>query len=284
MRLSKKYFVALIISLLALFLIMKRPRHPDTLNVAAAAASSEWGMNPTWDDGLAEVAKYQARRTVYGKTRVFETICITVKEDFTPNFYVKADSPSDQSIPVLKFNVVSTIPAGNYDYRYLTSVFVSRHNPMNLIKLTSGSQEWCGNTFKEVRNWENKSGLIFHSYFDGEGDGSLTLDLRPGDLMEDQLPVALRSLAFKEGHQFRTRVLDSLIDNRAKPPRLSSAEIAVRGREKLNDWNVWRVEVRREGLLQTYWFEQAFPNILVKCVSSDGRELLLKERTRWKYW
>jgi hypothetical protein len=75
-----------------------------------------------------------------------------------------------------------------------------------------------------------------------------------------------------------------MINNRAKPPKLSNAEIVVRGQERLNDWNVWRVEVRREGLLQTYWFEQAFPNLMVKCISSDGRELLLKETTRRKYW
>src|SRR5436309_14993759 len=122
MQLRKKYFIPLIILLMVLLLILSRPRQPDILNVSTEAANPEWGGNPIWDDGLAEVAKYQARRTVYAKARVFESIYITVKEDFTPKYYAKADSPSGQSIPVLKLNMVSTIPTDNYDYRYLTSV------------------------------------------------------------------------------------------------------------------------------------------------------------------
>jgi hypothetical protein len=250
----------------------------------AAEAHSSWAMNSLWDDGLAEVARYRATRIVYGKPRSFESVYITVKEDFSPTYFAKADAISGANIPVLKLNVISTIPTEYYEYRYLTSVFVKRNNPMNLLKLTNGSQEWCGNTFKEVRNWEPNSRFVFHSYFDGEGDGTLNLDLRPGDLLEDQLPVALRSLPFRTGYQLQTRVTDSLISNRGKVPQIVKASISVQGEESVGEWKVWRVQVKRDQLLQTYWFEQKYPNIMVKFVSGDGRDLILKETTRRRYW
>jgi len=241
-------------------------------------------MNSLWDDGQAEIARYQASRKVYGKPRSFESFYITVKEDFSPKFLVKTDQASAANIPVLKLNIISTIPTEYYDYRYLTSVFVKRNDPMDLLKLTNGSQEWCGNTFKEVRNWESNVKFVFHSYFDGEGDGTVNLDVKPGDLFEDQLPLALRSLPFRTGYQFQTRVADSLISNRATVPRMATASISVRGEENVAGLKTWQVEVRRESLVQTYWFEQKYPNLMVKVVSSDGRNLILKERTRRKYW
>jgi hypothetical protein len=197
-------------------------------------------MNSLWDDGQAEIGTYQASHIVYGKPRTFESLYITVKEDFSPRLLVKADQASSANIPVLKLNVISTIPTEYYEYRYLTSVFVKRDNPMDLLKLTNGSQEACGNTFKELKNWESNVKFTFHSYFDREGDGTVNLDLRPGDLLEDQLPVALRSLPFRIGYQLHSRVADSLISNRAKVPQMTNASISVQGEENVGDWKVWR--------------------------------------------
>jgi len=283
MQLRQKIFCALFLLLFILGL-MRETRSLISFTTLGAAQNANWAMNSLWDDGQAEVARYQARRVVYGKERSFESFYITVKEDFSPNYYVKAEVASKTNIPVLKLNVISTVPTEYYDYRYLTSVFVKRNNPMDLLKLTNGSQEWCGNTFKEVKNWQSNAAFVFHSYFDGEGDGTVNLDLRPGDLLEDQLPLALRSLPFRVGYQLRTRVADSLISNRAKVPRMAAASISVQADENVNGWKTWRVQVKRDQLVQTYWFEQNYPNIMVKFVSSDGRDLILKERTRRRYW
>jgi hypothetical protein len=209
-----------------------------------------------------------------------------VKEDFNQKYFVKADAPAADvpHLPVLKLNVAASIPTESYTYHYLTSVFVSRTNPAKLVKLTNGSQEWCGNTFKEVRAWLEQPVLVFHSYFDGEGDGSLRLDLREGDLVEDQLPISLRSVSFRAGYHFQTRLLDSLVSNRAQPPQMLNAGISVLGSERIGDWSCWKVSVRREGLQQDYWFDQRYPNTLVKSKASDGRELLLIQASRRKYW
>src|SRR5215471_2564717 len=150
--------------LLFILLLMRSRTQQLTLSsTPTTTASSSWATNPLWDDGKAEVARYQATRIVYAKPRSFESFYITVKEDFSPRFLVKTDQASAANIPVLKLNVISTIPTEYYEYRYLTSVFVKRNNPMDLLKLTNGSQEWCGNTFKEFKNWQSNAAFVFHS-------------------------------------------------------------------------------------------------------------------------
>jgi hypothetical protein len=286
MQNTLRLLVALgVIILLVIFMTnLKRP--PLVTNLPGEFYRAEWGLDPLWDDGQAEVATYKALSMIYGKSRSHETTLITVKEDFNPKLFVKADNPADQgSHPVVfKLNIAASIPADNYTYHFLTSVFVRREDVSKMFKLTVGSQEWCGNTFKEIRNWDPTPAFVYHSYFDGEGDGSRSLEILPGDLFEDQLPVTLRSLHFKEGLHYKSRIAHSLISNRAEPPRLSDSEITVAGKEFINTIDCWRVQIESEGLSQTYWMEAGYPNILVKSISSDGREMLLKDRSRRKYW
>lgn len=48
-------------------------------------------MRKYWEDSLAEVATYEAERTIYRKKRTFEFTQITVKEAFNLIFNVKTD-------------------------------------------------------------------------------------------------------------------------------------------------------------------------------------------------
>lgn len=48
-------------------------------------------MRKYWEDSLAEVATYEAERTIYRKKRTFEFTQITVKEAFNLVFNVKTD-------------------------------------------------------------------------------------------------------------------------------------------------------------------------------------------------
>ncbi|MSS71400.1 MAG: hypothetical protein EXS64_07910 [Candidatus Latescibacteria bacterium] len=256
----------------------------------AQATGSSWGLNPAWDDGLAEVATYDAERVVYKKTRRYEVVLITVKEDFNATSHAKADPPYEGKtlLPVLKLNGVATIQTENYPYHYLTSAFVRRDDVLRLEKLTNGSQEWCGNTFKEIRAWGERPEMLFHSYWDGEGDGSYALGWEAGDLAEDQLPLSLRGLPFRAGFRLKARMIDTQATNRAVRPKFAEADIRVAGEETVScgigPVDCWRVEVARDGQTQCYWFEKAYPNILVKFESPDGRKLLLKTRERRKYW
>ncbi|HKZ53751.1 MAG TPA: hypothetical protein VJ085_10785 [Candidatus Acidoferrales bacterium] len=257
----------------------------------AAAFDPAWARDPLWDDGQAEVALYDARRPQYGKIESYEALFIVVKEDFNTQFHVKADPPFENKplLPVLKLNAVHSYWTDNYPYHFLASVFVRRDDPTAVVKLTVGSQEWCGNTFKEVKTWGGRTELVSHSYFDTEGDGSRPLDLRPGDLLEDQLPLALRGLAFAPGLETRRRILPSLISNNLRgPAEFQPATITVVGEEKVatgaGSFSAWRVNLKMGELEQTWWFEKDAPHGLLKMESSDGRAWLLKARSRKRYW
>ncbi len=255
-----------------------------------AAFDPAWARDSLWDDGQAEVSLYEAKRPQYGKVETYEAVFIVVKEDFNPQLLVKADPPFEgkQLLPVLKLNAAHSYWTPNYPYHYLASVFVRRDDPASLVKLTVGSQEWCGNTFKEVKVGARPE-LTFHTYWDSEGDGTRPLDLRPGDLLEEQLPLALRGLAFAPGLEVRRRVLPSLISNKlGKGPQFLDATITIAGEETLatpiGRLASWKVAVKFGEIQQTWWFEKAAPHALVKMESSDGRAWLLKARTRKPYW
>ena len=250
-----------------------------------------WARDSLWDDGLAEVALYDARRPQYGRPESYQAVFVVVKEEFRRPLHVKADPPFEGKdlFPVLKLNAIHSYSTPNYPYHFLLSVFVRRDDPSRLVKLTMGSQEWCGNTFKEVTTWGPAPQLVSHSYFDGEGDATRPLDLAPGDLLEDQLPLALRSLAFQPGLSFERRLLPSLISNNVRRPvQMVEATIEVAGEEVVRTGAgrlpSWKVQVSWNQVRQTWWFEKAAPHTLLKMDSSDGRTWSLRSRQRKPYW
>ena len=264
---------------------------PEGLRVEGA-----WSRDAVWDDGQAEVAHYDSRRRVYAVERAFETVIITVKEDFDRGRAVKADPPyaGRDLVTVLKMNVLSRIQTENYPYNYMTSVFVKREDPGVLVKLAGSSQEWCGTTFKEVVTWDGMPYLLFHSYFDGQGDGRHPLALGRESLLEDQLLLALRGARLQQGLPYRFNLYDSLITNSVRPPAAHAVSATFVGAEDVTvpagSFRAERIEVKPEaGRLRdrpslVYWIEQGGMRALVKWEASDGRSLALKAIARRNYW
>jgi len=257
---------------------------------ATIPISAAWADDPIWDDGLAEVAVYEASRPIYGAPRPYEAILLTVKEDFDADKLVKADPPfgGRAIVTVLKQNAVREIATPNYDYRIMTSTFVELDDPTRLVKLTSGSHEWCGNTWKAIRRRDG--GLVhdWSSYFDGEGDGSQLLDVGPGDLLEDQLPLALRGLQFREGLTFEFRMLPGMAHPHAGALRWVPASLRVVGRATVElpvgSIDTWRVEGEAAGQTASYWFDAVGTHALVQAESPGGDSLRLKQIERRAYW
>jgi hypothetical protein len=260
------------------------------LILPVAPLASGFGENPIWDDGLAEVARYQAKKMIYGELRDHEAVLITVKEDFSTETYTKADPPygGKELLPVLKLNLFSRIETDNYPYHYLVSLFVKRDDPSHPIKMTVGSQEWCGNTFKLFRNWGNPASFVYHSYFDGQGDGEAVVDFKPGDMLHEQLFISLRGIPFQKGYRQSFRLLDSQMTNKFLPPEWHRAEIVVVGEEEVQTpagtIRSWRVDVTSDRINISIWFSKDFPHYLVKYLDASGEEMILKEITRSAYW
>jgi hypothetical protein len=255
--------------------------------------NQQWAKNEMWDQGEAEVAKYDAQRVVYGKVRNFEYVYILVKETFNREFKVKTDTyDRDDLFEVMKINKFCRIPTDNYPYHYLTSIFYKREQPSTVYKLTNTSQEWCGNTSKYFLDQGRRYEFGYNSYWDGQGIGKMKVD---GNIMfEDQLSHSLRALNFREGLTFQQRVAESQVNSKATEPKIYNATFSVSQDNALSlstDYDmgkleeVWKVEVQlEEGKTNTYWFGGSYPNILLKQDSWDGRKLALKESYMDAYW
>ncbi|GAA4022665.1 hypothetical protein GCM10022409_03050 [Hymenobacter glaciei] len=245
----------------------------------------QWAMRKYWEDGLAEVATYDAERTVYKKKRQFEYTLITVKEEFNQQFNVKTDDYQRTDLfPVMKVNAFCQIPTEEYPYHYLTSLFFRRDQPVALYKMTSSSQEWCGNTFKTIVDDGLSLKESYNSYWDQQGVGSR--DLRRDVLLEDALPYSLRTLRFDQHLAFELVVMDLQQTSKASLPvyynaRLSTTEAPAAEAPV----PAWRVAVQLAPDKQNvYWFAKAYPNILLRQTTWDGRNLRLKSQRRYAYW
>jgi hypothetical protein len=244
-----------------------------------------WAQEKLWEDGLAEVATYAAERVVYNKPRQFELTIITVKEDFNKAFNVKTDDYQRNDLfPVMKVNVFGRIPTDNYPYHYLTSIFFRREQPLQVHKLTSSSQEWCGNTFKAITDEGKVYRLAYNSYWDNQGNGQR--ELQRDVLLEDALPYTLRGLRFNDQPLFEANVLETQQTSKAAEPVLYRAEFRV-SRAPRNEAprEAWRVNVRlAQGKESVYWFDQQYPHVLVRQQTWDNRTLRLTDVRRYAYW
>lgn len=290
MHLRKLYFLSLLLCFTACSEPAKEQSAAESegYEVIKEHFNPDWAMDKLWDDGLAEVALYDAERVVYGKKRSFEFTMITVKEDFNREYNVKTDDYSRNDLfPVMKVNEFCRIPTDNYPYHYLTSLFMHRGKPWQLHKLTTSSQEWCGNTFKSVTDKGDNYSLYYNSYFDGEGEGNreLSKDL----LFEDQLPYSLRALQFRDGLTFNADIAETQQTNKAKEPTIYQATIQVNitttGSVTDEEEKAWQVNVQlAPNKVNAYWFSKTYPNKLIRLQTWDGRKLELKKISRYAYW
>lgn len=253
----------------------------------------DWAMDSMWEQGVAEVATYDAQRVVYGKPRQFEYVYILVKETFNEEFKVKTDDYERKDLfDVMKINKFARIPTDNYPYHYLTSIFYKRQQPSTVYKLTNTSQEWCGNTSKYFLSKGRNYTFGYDSYWDGQGIGEKTID--GGIMFEDQLSHSLRALKFAEGLSFKQKVAESQITNKANDPAIYEAIFTVSTENSLmlgTDYNldqiekIWKVTVQLDQeKTNEYWFASNYPNILLKQTTWDGRNLELRETYMDDYW
>jgi len=251
--------------------------------------SPNWASHTMWDDGLAEVATYEANQRIYGKNRTYECVYITVKEVFNQAHNVKTDDYSRTDLfDVLKVNRFERIEMEQYPYHYASNFFFKRNEPLKIHKMTISSQEWCGSTFKVYKPLADKVGyrIYYHSYWDGEGEGE---KVEEGDfLFEDQLPFTLRMMELSQGLQFNARLMPSQMSAKVGPIYADLAVFRV-GSTKftLNETEIeaWKVNVQLDlERANMYVIEKAHPNRLLEIKTWNQRNLRLKQIKRYAYW
>lgn len=276
-----------------------------------AVHRSDTFADALWDDGRAEVLRYEGVRRIYGQDRAYELVMIVVKEDLDSDTLVKSDRPDDvETLPALKLHQVMTIDAGAYPYQYASTTLVDRANPFVLRKMAVTSSEWCGITTRTL--WRRGDSLVgtTHSYFDGEADESLDLPFA-GAVSEEQLLVAARALALNRPERtwFPLRVLELQTDSRVRTMRARDAEAHLFEEETVTDaaGNEHRVRPLQVHVYEGDWegtedmrprsghvripagtirvdVEVAAPHRVIRYTSPWMGTLVLRESERDAYW
>jgi hypothetical protein len=150
------------------------------------------GLGKYWYQGKAEINKYDLQQNRYNAVHQGEAIAIFVTEDFLTDKQVKNDNYNNpNSTPILKLNLIKRFTTGLYDYSIMSSTFTPTRvqDIPQTLKVTTSTQDWCGQTFMQF-NYENgKYKSRTHSYFETEGDREEMLDYA---ILEDELMNRIR--------------------------------------------------------------------------------------------
>ncbi len=160
--------------------------------------------------------------------------------------------------------------------------------------MTVSSQEWCGVTSKEFDLSGRTPRWSWSSYWDGEGSGNGTLRGWPSEaVFEEQLPMLVRTLQYREGLEFGFALAPNQTTNKAPRPEPVSARLRVDRPEGdlqvgAGSWaaaDTWRVIVEAaDGRAMEFVVAEQAPHLLLAWNSNDGRFYGLREVTRDAYW
>ncbi|NOX58418.1 MAG: hypothetical protein GXP29_06105 [Planctomycetes bacterium] len=245
----------------------------------AALGSQTW-----WDDGLSEMSYYDATETVYGKERKFTRVHLVNRQWMDTATGVKANGNAEGSVAVLKFNISEEIPTENYNYRYLTTVFVKRFS-LEPFKMVASSQEWCGATFKHLR-WTDAS-ITFKSfsYFGDEGDQAWILN--SAAVPYESLPLQARSVV-ASGKDRSLELLMPVRSTHEVKPVTKAASLRLDSKATTLKTPAGSFKVRRvrvEGAGEPAWFdvENETPYRLI-AFSAGGVDAVLRRTEKRPYW
>jgi len=135
-----------------------------------------------WYNGEAEITSYKLSQARYGEIHEGQAVMIFVTEPFSEQKMTKSDNASTDDISVLKLNFTKKFYTGIYPYSMMTSTFFPFSNSLHSIKVSSSTQEWCGQTYMELQN-KGKFEIDVRSYFENEsGKRSIAKNLLEDDL------------------------------------------------------------------------------------------------------
>ncbi len=255
---------------------------------------------PFWNDGLSEMAYYDAVDTLYNKPRHYVRVMLLNREWLNPVQRVKAEnqnilvassdgSGSKSSVPVFKLNIIEEIPTENYNYRHMITVFLNRHTLMP-EKLAASSQEWCGTTFKQLQWLPKGLRVRSFSYFEDEADREWNLPSSPVAYPREALFILARA-ACASNTDMDLLLLPTVRSNHAAEPmpapmHLTVAQKCSSVRVPFGRFSAKTVTITDENGEETahYRVEAEAPYRLLSHRSRDGLELSLRYVERRAYW
>jgi len=253
------------------------------------------GFWETWGDGLAELSSYHLRQPRYGEVHDGEAVLVFVTETLTDATRVKSDGGHTDEVPVMKLNEVRDFETGIYDYNLITSTFVRLNGTTSWgvpDKVSFASQDWCGHVYEQLVPRGDRVTRTSHSYFDGEADAEGPFAVAPRAVFEDALPILVRGLVGRPGHEVAVDVFDRSLSARFShspaqfsPATLSWSDDVTQITVPAGTIAASPVTLDREvGVDATYWVEVAAPHRIVRWTRSDGASGELVATVREPYW
>ncbi len=237
-----------------------------------------------WDDGLSEMSYYDATDTIYGQQRRYTRVQLMNRQWMDPESGVKAESDAVGAVGAIKFLVAEEVPTENYNYRYLTSVFLQRAD-LRPLKATYSSQEWCGSTFKHLRWTDDALTVQSFSYFGDEGDETWQ---RSEDSVPFEALFVLAREVVASGQSRTVLLLPPLRSNHAIAPDGVEATLELTGDARkvtvpAGRYHAQRVVVRSRSAKGWFDVETASPYRLL-AFSAGGVSGQLRGVERRAYW
>ena len=265
-----------------------------------AAFTDAWRDNPIWHDGKAELAVYDATRTIYGQTRRYSARLYTNIE--VADKQTKTKSATNRGREVFKHHLREDIDTKNYTYHYSTMCYVGRSD-LKSLKIDMGSQEDCGATFKQLVNHAGTCQWHQSSYFPNEGHSAGQYSPTKNFVFHDALSLVLRGYPFDAPRDLDLMVVPDQTSNRAGDVQPRAGLVSYVGRETLQlpfgqvDAHHLTFHYKAPAALQGtagkspihhYWFaaESSAPwlHLMVQYEGPLGISYKLAEHRRVAYW
>ncbi len=229
-------------------------------SLAKTAEPGSQNFNDYWYAGKAEISSYKLSQSRYGEIHEGKAVLVFVTEDFSKSKQVKLDNGAaagEDRLPVLKMNFTKKFTTGIYPYSMMLSVFspVAQGKEVHSPKVTMSSQEWCGQVFSQMNLKKTTYELKSFSYFEREGDQSMTLEKT---LLEDELWNKIR-LDHKNLPQGEIQVLPGLFHTRLNHKEMKPLKVRASLSAKRDEMS-YVLDYVDKGRVLTINFDKSFPH------------------------
>jgi hypothetical protein len=167
------------------------------LNYTSVALSlpEEKDFHSYWYNHGAEISRFELEQSRYGEIHPGHAVLIFVTEPFLPDIQVKSDFEvsRENSIPILKLNLIKRFNTGIYDYSMMKSVFTpipsEQQQLSKTLKVSTTRQDWCGHVYLQYNLEKDHYKVKQYSYFEKEGDKTVNI---PSVHLEDDIWTRIR--------------------------------------------------------------------------------------------
>lgn len=229
---------------------------------SSSATADKKEFKDYWYSGKAEITSYTLKQARYGELYEGYAVLVFVTEDFSKRKQVKLDNPEtakEDAVKILKLNNIKKFNTGIYEYSMMSSVFtpVDIDEYPDTLKISSSSQEWCGNTYTQLNLVDDAYSVKSFSYFESEGDREFSLE---NEFLEDEIWTRIR-LSPKSLPVGEIKMIPGAMASRLthRVLKLETAEASLEESPDRTALMVYKLNYPATGRSLEITFDKAFP-------------------------